>query len=122
MKLYNLLVLPENTKKSKNNFEAPKKSEIVIFPGRILPCKQNKQQNTAIYTTYSHVLDGKLKAIAANWCQDMGHLHGTPAALMVCSTLGRRHQLVTQCCASIQPSFRRTHCMFGFCPDSFKYC
>ena len=41
MKLYSLLILTENTKKSKNNFKALKKSEIVVFPGRILPCKQN---------------------------------------------------------------------------------
>ena len=52
MKLYNLLILTENTKKSKNNFEAPKKSEIVIFPGRILPCKQNK---SAIYSTLHNI-------------------------------------------------------------------
>ena len=52
MKLYNLLILTENIKKSKNNFEAPKKSEIVIFPGRILPCKQNK---SAIYSTLHHI-------------------------------------------------------------------
>ena len=52
MKLYNLLILTEKTKKSKNNYKAPKKSEIVIFPGRILPCKQNK---SAIYSTSHHV-------------------------------------------------------------------
>ena len=38
IKLYNLLIITKNTKKSKNNFKAPIKSEIVIFPGRILPC------------------------------------------------------------------------------------
>ena len=38
IKLYGLLILTENTKKSKNNFKAPEKSEIVVFPGRILPC------------------------------------------------------------------------------------
>ena len=67
MKLYSLLILTKNTKKSKNNFKAPKKSEIAIFPGRILPCKQNK---SVIYRTlhhHSHVLDGEIKAIAANW-------------------------------------------------------
>ena len=31
MKLYNLLILTENTKKSKNNFKAPKKGKIVVF-------------------------------------------------------------------------------------------
>ena len=67
MKLYSLLILTKNTKKSKNNFKAPKKSEIAIFPGRILPCKQNK---SAIYRTLHHiflVLDGEIRAIAANW-------------------------------------------------------
>ena len=53
MKLYNLLILNEKkTKKSKNNFKAPKKSEIVIFPGLRLPCKQNK---SAIYSTLHHI-------------------------------------------------------------------
>ena len=64
MKLYSLLILTKNTKKSKNNFKAPKKSEIVIFPGRILPCKQNK---SAIYST-SHQIFGEMKAMAASWC------------------------------------------------------
>ena len=40
--IYSLLILTRNTKKSKNNFKAPKKSEIDIFPGRILSCKRNK--------------------------------------------------------------------------------
>ena len=52
MKLCSLLILTKNTKKSENNFRAPKKSEIVIFPGRILPCKQNK---SAIYSTLHHI-------------------------------------------------------------------
>ena len=52
MKLYSLLILTKNTKKSKNNFKALKKSEIVVFPGRILPCKQNK---TAIFSTLHHI-------------------------------------------------------------------
>ena len=52
MKLYSLLILTKKTKKSKNNFKAPKKSEIVIFSGRILPCKQNK---SAIYSTLHHI-------------------------------------------------------------------
>ena len=52
MKLYSLLILAKHTKKSKNNFKAPKKSEIVKFPGRILPCKQNK---SAIYRTLHHI-------------------------------------------------------------------
>ena len=70
MKLYSLLILTKNTKKAQNNFKTPKKSEIglAIFPGRILPCNTS-QQYTAPYTTYSHVLDGEIKAIAANWCR-----------------------------------------------------
>ena len=52
MKLYSLLILTKNTKKSKNYFKASKKREIVIFPGRILPCKQNK---SAIYSTLHHL-------------------------------------------------------------------
>ena len=52
IKLYSLLILTENTKKSKNNFKAPKKSKIVGFPGRILPCKQNK---SAISSTLHHI-------------------------------------------------------------------
>ena len=52
MKPYSLLILTKNTKKSKNYFKAPKKSEIVIFSGRILPCKQNKP---AIYITLYHI-------------------------------------------------------------------
>ena len=38
MKLYSLLILTENTKKPKNNFKVLKKSEIVVFPDRILQC------------------------------------------------------------------------------------
>ena len=68
MKLYSLLILTKNTKKSKNNFKAPKKSEIVI--SQIVYCHVNKtsQQYTALHTIYSHVLDDQIKAIAANWC------------------------------------------------------
>ena len=53
MKLYNLLILSKNTKMSKNNFKAPKKSVIVIFSFRILPCEQNK---SAIYSTLHHMI------------------------------------------------------------------
>ena len=52
MKLYSLLILAKNTKKSKNNFKAPKKSEIVVFPGRILTCEQNK---SAILSIFQHI-------------------------------------------------------------------
>ena len=83
MKLYSLLILTENTKKSKNNFKALKKSEIVIFPGRILPCKQNK---SAIFSTLDHIFpvsDGKIKPVAANWCLIVRTREDTPAALIV---------------------------------------
>ena len=49
------MILTKNTKMSKNNFEAPKKPKLDLFPGRILPCKQNNLLYTALYTTYSHV-------------------------------------------------------------------
>ena len=68
MKLYSLLILTKNTKKSKNYFKAPKISEIVIFPGRILPCKQNKSGMYSTLHHISHALDGEIRAIAANWC------------------------------------------------------
>ena len=55
MKLYSRLILTENTKKSKINFKAPKKSEIVVFPGSILPCKQNK---SAIFRILHHIFPG----------------------------------------------------------------
>ena len=68
MKLYSLLIWTKNTKKSKNNFKAPKKSEIVIFPDRILTCKQNK---STIYSTSHHTfprLGRGDQSNAANWC------------------------------------------------------
>ena len=52
IKLYSLLILAKNTKKSKNKSKAPKKSEIVVFPGRILPCKQKK---SGILSTFHHI-------------------------------------------------------------------
>ena len=63
LKLYSLLVLTKNTKKSKNNIKAPKTSDF-----QVLYCHVNKtsQQYTALYTKYSHVLDGEIKAIVAN--------------------------------------------------------
>ena len=114
MKLYSLLILTENTKKSKNNFKAPKKSEIVVFPGRILPCKQNNSaEYSALYITYSHVSDGKIRAVAANWCLIVKTREETPAALIIYPTLGRCHQHVAQCCENIQSSFRYINSLFG---------
>ena len=110
MKLYSLLILTKNTRKSKNNFKAPKMSEIDIVPGRtIVYCHVNKtnQQYTTLYTTYSHVLDGKIKAITANWCLIVRTSGDTPATLIVCPPLGRRHQHVAQCSRNIQPSFSK---------------
>ena len=48
----NLFYMKLYTLKSKNNFKAPKKTESVLFPGRILPCKQNK---SAIYSISCHI-------------------------------------------------------------------
>ena len=58
----------KNIKKSKNNFKATKKSEIVILEGIYFHVNKTSQQYIALYTTYSHVLDGEIKAIATNWC------------------------------------------------------
>ena len=113
MKLYSQLILTKNTKKSKYNFKAPKKSEIVIFPGRILPCKQNK---SAILSTLHHIFplsDGKIRAVAANWCLIVRTREDTPAALIVYPTLGRCHQHVAQCCENIQSPFRYKNTLFG---------
>ena len=107
MKLCSLLILTKNKKKSKNNFKAPKKCEIVIFSGLILPCKQNK---SAIYSTLHHIfprLGRYIKTIAANWCLIVRTWRDTPATMIVCPTLGRRHQHVAQCCRNIQPSFSK---------------
>ena len=65
-----------------------KQSEIIIFPSRILPCKQNKSAITAIYTKYFHVLDGEIKSIAANWRLIVRTWGYTPAALIVYPTQG----------------------------------
>ena len=96
MKLYSLLILTENTKKSKNNFKAPKKSEIVVF--QVVYCHVNKtsKQYSALYITYSHVSDGKIRAVAANWCLIVRTREDTSAALIVYPTLGRYHQHVAQ--------------------------
>ena len=90
IKLYSLLILTKNKKKSKNKLQAQKKSEIVIF--HVVYCHVNKtsQQYTALYTTYSHALGGKIKAIAANWCLIVRPSEDTPATLIVCPMLGRR--------------------------------
>ena len=109
MKLYSLLILTENTKKSKNNFEALKKSKIVVY------CHVNKtsQQYSALQITYSHASDGKIKPVAANWCLIVRTREDTPAALIVYPTLGRCHQHVAQCCENIQSSFGYTNSLFG---------
>ena len=48
MKLYNQLILTEKQKKVKKQFEAPKKTKLGLFPGRLLPCEKNNRQ----YTTF----------------------------------------------------------------------
>ena len=102
-----LLILTKNTKKSINIFKAPKKSEIVIFPDVYCHVNKTSQQYTALYTTFSHVLDGEIRAIAANWCLVVRTWADTPATLIVCPALGQRHQHVAQCCRNIQPSFSK---------------
>ena len=68
IKLYSLLILTKNIKKVKNNFKAPQKSEIVIFPGCILPCKQiSTIQHFTPHIPTSWTVH-EIKAIAANWC------------------------------------------------------
>ena len=110
IKLYSLLILTKNTKKSKNIFKAPKKSEIVVFPGHV---NKTSQRYSALSITYSHVSDGKITAFAANWCLIVRTREDTPAALIVYTTLGRCHQHVAQCCENTQSSFRCTNSLFG---------
>ena len=56
MKLYSLLVLTKNIFKIMKKFKALKKTKIVFFPGRILPCKQTCVQYITLYTTNTHRL------------------------------------------------------------------
>ena len=65
MKLYSLLILTKNTKKSKNYLKHREKSEIVKFPGRILPCKQNK---SAICSTSYHIFPRLGRGDQSNRC------------------------------------------------------
>ena len=43
---------------------------VKLFYANVLYCHVHKttRQYTALYTTYSHVLDSRIKAVAANWC------------------------------------------------------
>ena len=52
--LYNLST--DLTKNTKNHifFKALKKTNLVLFPGRILPCKQHCVHYTRLYTTNTH--------------------------------------------------------------------
>ena len=101
MKLCSLLILTKDTKKSKKTVLKHRKRVKKLY------CHVNKtsQQYTALYTTFSHALDGEIRTIAANWCLVVRTWGDTPATLIVCPTLGRRHQHVAQCCRNIQPSF-----------------
>ena len=76
---------------------------------QVVYCHVNKtsQQYTALYTTFSHALDDEIRVIAANWCLVVRTWGDTSATLIVCPTLGRRHQHVAQCCRNIQPSFSK---------------
>ena len=102
MNLYSLLILTKTTKKFLKNVRPRKR---VNF--HVVYCHVNKtsQQYTALYTSYSHVLDDEIKAIAANRPLIGVRTWGdTPETLIVCPTLGRRHQHVAQCCRNTQPS------------------
>ena len=91
----------------------PKKC--VLHLDQVVYCHVNKtsQQYSALYITYSHVSDGKIRAFAANWCLIVRTREDTSAALIVYPTLGRCHQHVAQCCENIQSSFRYTSSLFG---------
>ena len=93
------IILSKNTR-SPIFKKKTKKTELVLFPGHILPCKQNNLLYITLYITNSHVSDGgekpspwHMKAVAANRRLKSGHGY-TSAALIVCPTMGRRHQLV----------------------------
>ena len=69
------------------------------------------------------ISDGMISIAAALiWSGKAMISGGSPTALMVCATLGRRHQYVARCCANIQLSFWSTHCKFGFFLNYFTYC
>ena len=91
MKLYSLLILDKKQKSQKTILKHRKRVKY-----------KTSQKYRALYTTYSHVLDGEIKAIAANWCLVDRTWGDTPATLIVCSTLGRRHHHVAQCCKNIR--------------------
>ena len=113
MKLYSLLILTENTKKSKKTILKHRKRVKYLY-FEVVYCHVNKisQQYSALYITYSDVSDGKIRAVAANWCLMVRTRVDTPAARIVYPTLGRCHQHVAQCCENIQSSFRYTNSLF----------
>ena len=45
--------------------------------------------------------------MVSDWCLIVRTWGDTPATLIVCPTLGRRHQHVAQCCRNIQSSFSK---------------
>ena len=57
---------------------------------------------------------------AVNWGIKVRAWGDSPTALIICPKLGPRHQHVAQCCANIQPSFRRTNSLFGLYLDAQK--
>ena len=70
---------------------------------------------SALYITYSHVSDGMIRAVTANWCLIVMTREDTPAALIVYPTLGRCHQHVAQCCETFsRPSGIQIVCLGYF--------
>ena len=84
---------------------------------QVVYCHVNKTswQYTALYTSYSYVLDGEIKAITANLCLMVRTCGDTPAALIVCQTPSGRHQHVAQCCRNTLPSFSMCLCKQKVC-------
>ena len=115
LKLYGLLILKKIQKTLKNNIlKALKTNKLVLFP---IYCLVNKTVPNTHYLRRHDQSNHLVASMAAalNWSGNAVIGGGGGG-----STLGRRHQLVAQCCSSIQPSFRSIHCMFGLFLDSYK--
>ena len=59
IRFYNSLIFTKNKKNKKKQFQSTENTKLVLYPGRILPCKQNIPQ---LYTTNAHVSAGGIKA------------------------------------------------------------
>ena len=97
-------ILSKIQKRKKNTVKTlPKKTKLALFPRRILACKHVFLLHTAHQTTYTghfrrHDQSNQIIisiAAALNWSGN-AMIWG-----IVCSTLGRWHQNVAQCCRNI---------------------